>query len=253
MEHTQINLVSHASPPKRQNTIWHLTTDILMGIILSFFLLHPVHWAVNEMLMSIPFSQEYIRSMNGNGISPTTFVQLMKEKREGFQNIEDFMLTAQDNVRHIPDTITSVSDIKHIYISDNPIESLPESIGSMTQLESIYVINGRLTTLPESIGNLQNLTELVIIGNRLKTLPISVFNLRNLETLNLDYNAIESFPQSLLNFPKLTVLGLTSNKFPRVPSPFPPELGRVFLGNNPIPLDTLNTYPPLHDAWRMYY
>ena len=79
------------------------------------------------------------------------------------------------------------------------LSKLPESIGSLSKLRHLILRNNNITTLPESIGLLQHLRTLDLSDCKINSLPDSLINLYMLKRLSLSRNYnLKYIPQSIL-------------------------------------------------------
>ncbi|OWZ01764.1 hypothetical protein PHMEG_00026789, partial [Phytophthora megakarya] len=142
------------------------------------------------------------------------------------------------------------SNLVHLNLSSNQLQSLPASIGELASLKSLTVEDNELHTLHPSIAALPHLEllrlrknqlsaeaisgflgdspalattlkELDVRNNSLSTLPAEICHLQALETLLVGFNRIETlekFPWSYLA--KLSVISVSDNKLR--------SLGRIY-------------------------
>ena len=73
--------------------------------------------------------------------------------------------------------------LEHLSLSCNLLESLPDSISSMQNLKALDVSQNRIRYLPPAIGNLRNIQVLSANQNKLKSLPYSLGKLKTLQRL----------------------------------------------------------------------
>ncbi len=70
------------------------------------------------------------------------------------------------------DHITSLNNLKHLYIYGGKLKSLPNSIEHLSQLQTLRLDNNQLDSLPESISSLNNLRTLYLNNNPILDLSI---------------------------------------------------------------------------------
>lgn len=222
---------------------WTLTPNILQTIIITLII------ALGSLQLWIPLLTETLLRLqiqpeqiiaNGKTYSPFSYFLLLDEKNPMVYPIDALWIYRPNLIRRLP-IRGNIPKLREITLDNNPVEQLPETIGELTDLEGLYVINGRLSSLPVSIGNLTKLKDLTLSGNRIRSLPDSIGNLTNLTALNLAYNNLESLPSGIANLTNLEVLDLTGNRLRTFPRFLPPNLQTLFIGNNPIPINLLES------------
>ena len=113
----------------------------------------------------------------------------------------------------IPSDISVLTNLEHLEITENGIETIPESISNLTKLKSLNLYGNTIESVPESLSNLTNLTDLDLSHNRIESVPKSLSNLTNLTNLDLSFNEIKSVTKSLSNLTNLTNLDLSNNYY----------------------------------------
>ncbi|XP_019622158.1 PREDICTED: uncharacterized protein LOC109468350 [Branchiostoma belcheri] len=150
-------------------------------------------------------------------------------------------LNIQGRALHsLPEELFTLTELQHLYISDNLLTSLPEDLTRLTevvrldlnrnklrtfpevllkmaQLRDLNLGENDFTSLPSDIGKLIKLRKLWLRRLSLTTLPIAVCFLRNLRTLNLHGNILTSLDDAIVNLGDLTTLDASSNQFSRFP------------------------------------
>ena len=76
-------------------------------------------------------------------------------------------------------------------LTDNQITDIPQSISSLINLRELYLHNNEITYIPESISSLTNLWELRLSHNKISHIPESISSLTNLLYLCLSDNHID--------------------------------------------------------------
>lgn len=75
----------------------------------------------------------------------------------------------------IPESISSLSKLKHLILKNNNIETLPQSIGLLHGLRTLDLSKCKITTLPDSLINLHMLKKLSLNRNhKLEVIPQSI-------------------------------------------------------------------------------
>jgi hypothetical protein len=95
-------------------------------------------------------------------------------------------------------TISELTNLKFLSISNNELTSLPDSIGNLINLTHLSIDNNNLTSLPDSIGNLINLEMLSIYNNNLTNLPKNIKNLTKLILVYADINQRMTICESIV-------------------------------------------------------
>lgn len=115
------------------------------------------------------------------------------------------------HLHSVPDCVTLLTQLRHLYLRDNRLKTLPADFGQLTQLQHLWLGDNQLTDLPRSVASLQALRMLSIYNNDLSNLPYAVLRLANLETLDLSYNSFAGFPNGITTLPRLKRLKLDSH------------------------------------------
>ncbi|ORY10292.1 L domain-like protein [Neocallimastix californiae] len=116
-------------------------------------------------------------------------------------------------VNEVPMSLSKLSNLKEIDISNNDFIQFPSSIGS---LPSLKILNAedceKLKSLPDSIGNLETLEELYLNNCAIKSLPDSFSNLKHLKVLKMYENKLSTIPQALSKITSLEEINISKNK-----------------------------------------
>lgn len=115
---------------------------------------------------------------------------------------------SKSGLREFPPAISSLSNLKELYLSHNKIDELPATIGQLSKLEILDMSVNKLTTLPHEIGNLVLLRELILYRNKISVLPPSIGKLTALKKLDLWNNELEFLPPELFELKELKDLDL---------------------------------------------
>jgi Leucine-rich repeat (LRR) protein len=166
-------------------------------------------------------------------------------------HLEDYDFHNYDRLKYQPksiDTLTNITNLISLDLSNNELEFLPTSIDNLTKLIYLNLSNNKLRFLPYSISNLTNLAYLNLSENSLYELPDWIAdeeehcgldltdpknneeavsysihyltNLTNLKYLNLSGNDLRSIPNKIDNLTKLTHLDLNNNSLHYLPESF---------------------------------
>jgi leucine-rich repeat protein SHOC2 len=141
----------------------------------------------------------------------------------------------------LPESISTLHDLKILDLECNELKKLPDSIGNLINLSELYLGFNELESLPNSIGKLGNLTKLYLninldkpidegriiemedwprrytpfgsfeACNFLKIFPESITNLTNLIELDVAVNQIDTLPSSIGNLTSLSYLNIDRN------------------------------------------
>ncbi len=135
----------------------------------------------------------------------------------------------------LPDELTTLTSLRRLFLSNNPIEVFPRVLGQLPRLEMVGLKSCRvhrvdedalpvrlrwliltdnlLEALPASLGRRPRLQKLALAGNRLRTVPQSLEHATALELLRVSANQLEAFPRVLLGLPRLSWLAFAGNPF----------------------------------------
>ena len=155
---------------------------------------------------SITDSSQVIRITEWNGIT--------SEVIGGGRSITELDIP-DSNIRGvIPPSISNLTNLKLLNLSDNSINGIPSNIGSLINLETLDISrNSFVGEIPSSIGNLENLEELNISENGFEgEIPSTIGGLVEIETLDLSGNVLEGeIPSSIGRLVNLEFLDLSFN------------------------------------------
>ena len=142
----------------------------------------------------------------------------------------------EQGLSSLPECVSSIQNLRVLYLDNNVLISLPESISSLHDLEWFSLSRNQLTSLPEGISALKNLQKLFLNNNSLSFLPKDFSSLESLKILYLDKNTFSSFPECLLSLQELEKLDLSGNHLSSLPEKFSSlkNLQQLGLANNEI-------------------
>ena len=120
-------------------------------------------------------------------------------------------------ITYIPDSIGSLVKLNQLILNGTGITFLPHCIGQLISLKTLSLRGTAIKTLPEEIGSLVNLIQLDLRNTVVTTLPDSIGNLVSLEILRLSFTQISSLPDSIGNLSKLKKLTLSSTAVHELP------------------------------------
>ena len=110
-------------------------------------------------------------------------------------------------LKRLGDNLETVDSLN---LTNRALKELPSFITSMSQLKFLYLDNNKLIFVPE-IGNFLLLEEMSIENNNLSLIPETFNDLKNLKLLNLSKNPIKCLNSSLFGgFDKLTTLWMNN-------------------------------------------
>ncbi len=136
------------------------------------------------------------------------FIEAYKAIEE--ENVETctcFGLTYMALLR-VPKILSTLKNLKDLYLFVNHLQSLPPEIGQLTNLKSLNLKDNHLQSLPKEIGGLINLDTLWLNNNNLQPLPKEIGKLKNLSKLILFDNPMPKLPQTIKNLDNLFLLWL---------------------------------------------
>ena len=119
-----------------------------------------------------------------------------------------------DHVSHVPLSIYSYDELRHIECGYNKSIQLPTEIYQLKKLESFCFRSCGLSKLSSEIGHLVNLTKLDLDNNRWNNLPGTISQLSMLQTLDLSSNRLTELPIGIYHLTNLTDLRISCNKIP---------------------------------------
>lgn len=124
--------------------------------------------------------------------------------------IVEISLGGNNLIGTIPESISSMVDLRTLSLGANKLEGLPSSLGELATLTTLIVDNNELTELPESIGNLSALGLLGASSNHLEELPDEIGSLKSLTILDVSGNRLSELPD--LSTLDLLTLGIGGNR-----------------------------------------
>ena len=133
------------------------------------------------------------------------------------QNLVHLILTYNDGLEILPDSIGKLDNLQFLDLSSSPIKSLPSSIGNLVNLERLDLSFCKLESLPHSIGALIKLQELLLSALNISTLPDSIGQLTHLKALDLSLSGVKSLPSSIGNLVNLERLELFESELESLP------------------------------------
>ena len=136
---------------------------------------------------------------------------------------ETFLNLANTQLMTIPDGITNLINLKHLYLQGNSLKVIPREIGNLINLVELHFHRNVIQTIPIEIGNLINLKELYLHSNEIQIIPKEIGKLINLKNLVASFNDIKVIPKEIGNLVNLETLYLRNNKIKEVPK----ELGNL--------------------------
>jgi len=105
-------------------------------------------------------------------------------------------------------------------LCDSKLETLPESISNLTHLKELDISNNMITSLPNTFSELDKLQKLNYNLNRLEAVNPQLFNLKSLIELDLSNNWLKFFPALERQNNSLQKLNLESNYLMTLPESF---------------------------------
>lgn len=98
----------------------------------------------------------------------------------------------------LPDSITTLSELRALSLAANNIAALPDSIGSCSSLRLLDVSSNKLASLPTSLGQLVSLKTLKLSGNLLAAIPLEMSTLSALQEFFFAGNLLQPLPEEEL-------------------------------------------------------
>lgn len=125
---------------------------------------------------------------------------------------------SHNNLKILPESVTSLDNLTHLDIQSNQLTSLPDSIGRLVKLKVLNVSGNSLAVLPARIESCRALEELIANFNQLTRLPEELgFELLNLRKLSLHSNKLTHLPLSTSHMMSLRFLDVHMNKLGGLP------------------------------------
>lgn len=151
----------------------------------------------------------------------------------------------------LPESLSQLTQLKSLNLSNNALASLPAWVGQLTQLQSLDLSENQLSFLPEWLCQLTQLQLLDLSENQLTSLPDWLIQLTHLQSLYLSGNQLRSLPEWLGQLTLLRSLLLSNNQLISLPKSFfnLKQLETLLLDYNQlgeVP-DALRSLPSLRD------
>lgn len=162
------------------------------------------------------------------------YSEAQERVQAAFRNGATWLDLSELRLTKVPESMSSLLQLKSLNLSDNRLTMLPEWLGQFTNLTNLEVARNQLTTLPDSIKEFQHLEALNLANNHLTTLPNALSELRDLRYLFLMANNLQTVPNCLTKLPRLEELYLDSNELTDLPHSVSEltNLVGLFLSNN---------------------
>lgn len=133
------------------------------------------------------------------------------------------LFLSENQTKTLPKEIGNLSNLLELQLQNNQINKLPKEIGNLSNLLSLNLSNNQLKNIPKEIGKLKNLKNLILSVNQFNTFPAEIEMLRNLYYLDLAQNQLKSFPKEICHLKNLKFLDLSNNSLSEVPK----EIGEL--------------------------
>lgn len=125
---------------------------------------------------------------------------------------------SHNNLKILPESVTSLVNLTHLDIQSNQLTSLPDSIGRLVKLRVLNVSGNSLSVLPDGIESCRALEELIANFNQLTHLPEELgFELLNLMKLSVHSNKLKHLPYSTSHMMSLRFLDVHMNELRGLP------------------------------------
>ncbi len=170
----------------------------------------------------------------------------------GFTGLDGLYLRGAE-LRELPPSLSSCSNLRTLRISGNELINLPPSLSRLTALRDLDASDNRLGHGDEGMNCLSALTHLTVLNvlnNNLTQLPNGFSQLVNLIGLFVGNNNLVNLPSFLLHFPTLRGADFSHNRLAALPdwfvsllvhSPITPERRHIWVNlvGNPLPEETI--------------
>ncbi|XP_069698537.1 leucine-rich repeat protein SHOC-2-like [Periplaneta americana] len=123
----------------------------------------------------------------------------------------------------VPHLLTSLSDVRKLYLHNNKLTILPNDMTFMKSLCTLTLDYNRLTKLPSPLGAFKQLVCLNISYNPIKSLSPEVGDLLSLEVLWLNHTELQVLPPEIGKLINLDTLGARGNNIKELPD----EMGNL--------------------------
>ncbi|MCP5498232.1 MAG: leucine-rich repeat domain-containing protein, partial [Leptospiraceae bacterium] len=141
----------------------------------------------NNQVSSLPNSMRKLKNLKKLILSSNSIQDISSLSDLG--NLEELSLW-ENQIKEIPEGITSLKSLQDLNLSENRIEKIPDSIGNLQNLSYLNLSENQLTSIPTTIGELTNLINLSLSKNNILFLPESILKLENLESIGLNDNQL---------------------------------------------------------------
>jgi len=105
----------------------------------------------------------------------------------------------RQELTELPEAVASLTNLTHLYLSNNQITEIPEAVANLTNLTHLYLFNNQITQIPELLAKLTNLTKLYLSDNGITEIPEALAKLTNLTELHLSGNQITNIPLEIVD------------------------------------------------------
>ncbi len=123
----------------------------------------------------------------------------------------------QNNIKELPQSFANLKKLERLHLRENSFDEFPEVLLSLTNLKHLCLSNNNICKIPEGINSLKQLVDFQIADNKLKAIPETIIELTDLDHLCLNNNEIESIPKNIDKLIKITKLHLQHNKLYHLP------------------------------------
>lgn len=132
----------------------------------------------------------------------------------GLKNLRNLVLASNELITLHEHAFDQVTSLEFLYLFDNLLEEIPAALKVLVNLKHLYLSDNEIETLePSVLRPLVNVEELYLDGNLLSTLPNDLFGPGNkLELLDISYNSLSNIPsQSFRYLDQLKYLWINTN------------------------------------------
>ncbi|KAH9492683.1 hypothetical protein Btru_024553 [Bulinus truncatus] len=125
-----------------------------------------------------------------------------------FTNLEYLKILGCDNLKSVPDGISSCIRLEMIYLEECGIETLPSDLFLVPYLKHLYCNALQVKAIPTNILSNSPITNLTLSNMLLTSIPKELGQLTSLQLLDLNSNLLETLPMELQSLTKLNTLYL---------------------------------------------
>jgi hypothetical protein len=179
----------------------------------------------NKSLSTFPIAITKLRELQYLSWGSNNFTSLPEEfgNLRKLRTIELQRSSIASAFNSLPDSVGNLDQLEYLNLTWYPLNSLPTTLSWMTNLKDLRITNTRFNSFPEIITSLSLLERLSIWWPSswwayLNNIPSSIDNLVNLKHLDIVYGSFTSLPNTFGNLINLEYLNLNWHHMNSAPS-----------------------------------